>query len=340
MPHQRIVILVLGMHRSGTSALTRTLALCGAALPTTLMAPAAEDNATGFWEPEPLVDLHDAALAAMGASWSDLRTLPSAWFASGEADDFRRHIADRLDQQYGAAPLFVVKDPRLCRLMPLWRPMLEARSIDPRIVIPIRHPLDVAASLHRRESFDPPRSLQLWLSHVLAAERDTRDLPRCFVTYDQLLADPHDTLARIAARLALTWPTPLHEAAPAITEFLSPDWRHHATQATRLDDLPALVAETYRWMLEAASAEMPPATTLDAVTQTLTTAQATLGPAIGALQAEITRKAAETKHWVDAAVERYAIIEAQQARLQALESRPIPRDLMHRLRQWARPKAK
>lgn len=332
------------MHRSGTSALTRVLALCGAALPEQLIPAAPGNNDTGFWEPQALVDLHDAVLKSMGSSWSDLRTLPHAWFASAEAVAFRRDLGALLTAEYGAAPVVVIKDPRLCRLMPLWLPVLAAQNIAPGVVIPLRHPLEVAASLNRREAFDPARSAQLWLSHVLAAERDTRGVPRCFITYDQILTDWRTVTARIGATLAIDW-TIDTECQGAVDQFLSDRWRHHTVPNAELDALPAWVAETYRWMLAAASDAEPAPDRLDRIDAAIRAAEAMLGPAIGALEAEIDRKSAEAKHWIAAAVERYAIIETQRAEIeqltagnQALEINPMRRalvplqGLVHRVR--------
>lgn len=55
-------ILVLGMHRSGTSAFTRLLNLAGAESPKNLM-EAKTDNVRGFWESEAVCGVNDAFLA-------------------------------------------------------------------------------------------------------------------------------------------------------------------------------------------------------------------------------------------------------------------------------------
>src|SRR6185312_12242151 len=77
-------ILVLGMHRSGTSAVTRVLNLLGADLGSRLVAPAA-DNPAGFWEHADAVKINDDLLQALGRTWYDMRDMPANWLESDAA---------------------------------------------------------------------------------------------------------------------------------------------------------------------------------------------------------------------------------------------------------------
>jgi hypothetical protein len=317
-------ILVLGMHRSGTSALTRLLSLCGASLPEHLMAASAEDNLTGFWESPEIAALNDEILAAAGRSWHDIRAIPEAWFASEAAAAFSTRLSGLLVQEFGAAPLLVVKDPRLCRLMPLWRPVLAGLGIQPHVIIPVRNPLEVAASLEKRENFGEGKSLLLWLSHLLEAERESRDLPRCFVTYDQVLADGPRTVARIGAALGIAWPREMAQAAPEIEDFLSAGLRHHARDAEAVrsnPDLPGQVKDAYRWFIEASEMREPPGEALDRIRAEFERSELIFGGAIGAFEAQAQRRAEELRHWIGAAVERYALIEQLQGDIAALQRR-------------------
>ncbi|MGC9270777.1 sulfotransferase family protein [Acidiphilium sp.] len=317
----REAILVLGMHRSGTSALTRVLALCGASLPARLMPAAPESNETGFWESQVLVDLHDEVLSAMGSSWSDIRSLPQAWFSSAAAEGFRSRLAEVLAAEFADARLFVVKDPRLCRLLPLWLPVLAARSITPRIVIPIRHPLEVAASLNRREGFDHARGQALWRSYMLAAEHESRGLPRCFVTYDNLLTDWRGVVARIGAIVDHDWSATADAAA--IDAFLSSKLRHHVVAATDTTDLAPGVDMIFAWMTTAAAGVAPNVDELDQVAANLAIAETFLGPVIVPLETALAQKSADLDHWIDAAVQRYAVIEDLRAEIARRDSQTI-----------------
>ena len=223
----RIGILVAGMHRSGTSALTRVLTLAGCGLPKTLV-EAKPDNVAGFWESPRVVALNDDILASAGSCWDDWRPFDRAWHESPAAGPLRERALEVLRAEYGESRLFVLKDPRICRLLPFWTDALSRFDARPCVVSPIRSPLDVAASLAARNGIDPFVAYLIWLRHVLDAEADSRGLPRAHVRYDDLLADAPAALGRIGRDLGLSLPGRDGPAAAAdIDAFLSADLRHH-----------------------------------------------------------------------------------------------------------------
>src|SRR4249919_4299322 len=101
-------ILVLGMHRSGTSALTRVLNLHGVALGDNLMDPA-PDNPSGFWENRDVVDMHDRLLAGLDRGWQDPRPLPRAWLRSRAAQQAEKRIAEIIDRNFAGQALWAIK---------------------------------------------------------------------------------------------------------------------------------------------------------------------------------------------------------------------------------------
>ena len=245
----RVCLLVIGMHRSGTSALTRVLSLLGAALPRKILG-ADHDNQAGHWEPERLIPVHDALLADAGSSWQDWRpfvaqALPPVRLAHHVAE-LRRLITE----EYGDAPLFVLKDPRICRLLPLYLNVLGEMGVAVRPVIAFRNPLEVAASLAARNGMSKADAVLLWLRSVLDAEHDSRGLPRTIVDYGHLLEEGAAAVADWDRRLAVTWPMPLAEAETVIDAVLRGDLRHHAINP---DDLH-LDAVTAGWMADAFAA--------------------------------------------------------------------------------------
>ncbi len=193
---RRHVLFVLGMHRSGTSALTGALAKFGAHPGHSLM-PATADNPEGYWEDAPLVGLDDALLRTLGLRWDSLPPPPSGWRTLPIVRRFAADAARVVAEEWGPARFAVVKDPRLCRLLPLWVDAFTAAGFDASCVLMARRPQEVAASLARRDQFAPEKSLALWCAHLVEAERDSRGLPRTFVAYDRLLAEPAATLDRL-----------------------------------------------------------------------------------------------------------------------------------------------
>ncbi len=276
-------ILVLGMHRSGTSAFTRVLSLLGADLPRNLMPAQPQINDAGFWESYDLYLIHEQLLASAGSSWHDFRAFDRDWMKSTTAEAFRRRIAAQLQQDFAGSDLFAVKDPRICRMVPFWLKVLAEVGAEPRILIPIRNPLEVAQSLQRRDGIQPAASCLLWLRHALDAERDSRGLARVIVSYDALLADWRRSVAGIGEHLGISWPRNPESAAAEIAEFLSAKHRHHASTDAELaasEHVGAWVKESYALLTRMTEADDAPGARagLDAIAAELERALEVLGP--------------------------------------------------------------
>ncbi|WP_158636524.1 glycosyltransferase [Luteimonas marina] len=220
-------LLVLGMHRSGTSAVAGALRLHGVALGEDLLAPAS-DNPKGFWEHAGVVAIHDRLLVSLGRSWNDPRPLPEGWQDGPEASRAMSELESLLVAEFGGLPLWAVKDPRLCRLLPLWEPILARLGVRPAALFVMRHPRDVVASLTARNDWPPGLSRLLWIQHLLEAEAATRGMPRAILSYDALLQAPGETLDAAFAALDLVPPPASPDARTALSGFVSRSDRHHA----------------------------------------------------------------------------------------------------------------
>src|SRR5262245_28898391 len=160
---KRICIIVAGTHRSGTSAVTRVVNLLGADITRDLMPALAGNNDRGFWESNAVVDIHDRLLHTLGSSYDDPLPLPDRWFETDAALEARRELADEIKKDFSDSRLFVVKDPRITRLLPLWLSLLDELGIEPVVAILVRNPLEVAASLSKREGFSPAQSFLMYV---------------------------------------------------------------------------------------------------------------------------------------------------------------------------------
>ncbi|MFC6711731.1 sulfotransferase family protein [Paracoccus cavernae] len=242
---------MLGMHRSGTSALSGVMGLMGADAPGDLAA-GTEMNAKGFFESNIVTQLNEDLLAAANTSWWDCRNLPREWLQSEGLTQFGERAKIDIEREFGQSSLFFLKDPRICRLLPFWLPALEAAGITPLVVHTHRHPMDVARSLQRWWDYDPEYSQILWLRHVLDAEADSRGMARVFTNFDEVLDDWRVTVGKISDGLGFDWPRDLQEAAPELDDFLTGELRHFSTPAS--EPLPDWVATVYavleRWVTE------------------------------------------------------------------------------------------
>jgi hypothetical protein len=235
----RRALLVLGMHRSGTSALTGLLVHLGAQGPRTLMG-ANEYNERGYWESAPFHDYHERLLQAAGTEWDLWTPVDLGRLDPGVAAQFDAEFQTLLAQEFGAAPLFVMKDPRVCRLVPFWCRQLSAAGVEPAAILVVRHPLEVAQSLAARDGLSLEHALLLWLRHVLDAEAGTRTMRRTVIRYEDVLANWAEATRSIGADLGVDWPAPSAEIDARIAVFLGSDLRHHVSTAESPEVAPLL----------------------------------------------------------------------------------------------------
>ncbi len=220
----RIAILVLGMHRSGTSALARLVGWLGAALPGDAI-EAHADNARGYWESAAIVKADDQLLRVARSSWFDPRALDLSRLEPSALRSRKDRIWEAMTAAFGDARLFAVKDPRQCRFVPTIVETLAEHGVAARAVLMLRSPEAIARSVAARDGTTPAFAQLLWLRHMIDAERGTRGLKRALVGYDAMLDDWRGTAEKL---LPLTGGTmPEGETAAAIDAFLDPSLRHH-----------------------------------------------------------------------------------------------------------------
>ena len=254
------LIVVLGMHRSGTSAITRGLQVLGVYLGDHLMPPIANNNETGFWEDIDLNALNMELLSALGSDWHHLAQIKPHNVEALCKKEFFPRAVELLCQKVGSHPLFAFKD-RTATLLPFWQAVFAELDLATRYLIAIRNPLDVAASLSKRDGFPQVKGLMLWAKYFFDALRGTQGQSRVFVSYDAMLENPKKQLARIATALDLPSPEDNPEALIEYTEkFLTPALRHNVTASERLADIeqvPPFINKLYQFLQQKAKDALP-----------------------------------------------------------------------------------
>lgn len=245
--HPANVILVLGMHRGGTSALAGMLHHLGFDFGSALM-PAVEGvNNKGFWENLGAFKIHEHLLAALGRSRFDPREMPLGWRehpAFGAAVDEVRALIER---DFRDARHWAVKDPRLCRLIPVWLEALASLGLRPRVVMIVRHPAEVAWSMQAQGWIaSSARAHLCWLQHMIEAEQATRHVPRALLSYDALLADWRTQALRIAAALDMEWPAQRETDVDAFLDASERRYAESAETATIGREVPPLAMELFQ----------------------------------------------------------------------------------------------
>ena len=239
------LIVVVGMHRSGTSAITRGLLALGVDLGDDLMPAAPGVNEKGFYEDMEINRLNVELLNAFASDWDTLSILPEALFHQEKLAPFKLRAIELLRKKMGRQP-FAFKDPRIGRLLPFWRSVFRHLDVQPIYIVAIRHPMSVALSLQTRDGFGTEKSHYLWLEHVLPAMLETSGGARVIVDFDLLMADPNAQLQRLAQHLGL--PFDLHATAikEYVNEFLDSNLRHAAFKFEDLSIDPSVPADVIR----------------------------------------------------------------------------------------------
>ncbi len=223
----RRAIIVIGMHRSGTSALARTVNLCGVDLGSNLMPPAQDNNEKGFWENSAIHRIHEMLFRDLNSSWDDVRSLQDGWWNFDIVQKYKLEIVSILEREFAKSRFWGIKDPRICRLLPLMHPLIEQMGCKPYYLIIVRNPLEVVASLAKRDGFSEGKSCFLWLRHLIESEKGTRNSSRVFVTYEELLSNWKKVMSRIQRSFGFRWPVTLKKAGPEIEAFLENRLRHN-----------------------------------------------------------------------------------------------------------------
>ena len=231
-------IIVLGMHRSGTSAMARTLALAGAALPQRLMIPTPE-NPAGYWEPQAVADFNDQVLAAFDSRWDDTFGPRRKGSRKLAISKFIQPAREIIRSEYGESELIVFKEPRVNILLELWQEALRLEGIEDSYVIMLRRPDEIVQSLVARDGMDRNKALLLWTTYMVSAEAMTRNKRRVVMNFDLLLEDAESALDRVEEALAIELPNRSWRSVAESQRFLQSELRHHKTSG-RLKLSPAL----------------------------------------------------------------------------------------------------
>jgi hypothetical protein len=224
----RHFVFILGMHRSGTSALTGMLVQAGFSAPSDLM-PATIANPKGYWESLGIMGINEGFLAEMESHWSSSLPLPAGWSESISARKWRTSLINLISEVFGGAQLPTIKDPRFCTLIMGLEPWFESRLIDTSYIILIRHPLEVANSLLQAEGIDLYKALRLWIKSIFMTEQATRGYRRKFISFDVLIQDPANCL-EACLQLVESAPDPENKVSMADEQnVIRPKTNHQAT---------------------------------------------------------------------------------------------------------------
>ena len=245
------LVVVLGMHRSGTSAMTRGLTTLGVMLGDRLMAATPNNNDKGFFEDVDFVALNEEMLRACNRKWFSLEPLEPSDVDLLFNHGYIQSAIKLLRNKMGTNNIFCFKDPRTARLLPFWSRVFSLAGLDVYYVVAIRNPLSVSKSLQKRDGLSAELSYFLWINHSLSSLAYTQNRPKIVVDYDQLMESPDIELHRIARWLGIT----VDQNALDVYQnsFLTKELRHHQFSSDEIltdSTVPKLAKEIFSYLSE------------------------------------------------------------------------------------------
>jgi hypothetical protein len=234
------IVCIAGMHRSGTSMVTRLLNICGLYLGNEGdLLPADPNNSEGYWENRHFVTLNDEILSELGGGW-DFQ--PRKRLESADQLPLLKSQALELVQNFSAYPNWGWKDPRNSLLLPFWTELLP--SI--KLVICVRNPLEVVNSLIKRNDFSPAHAFNLWWAYNQQIFLHTSQSNRIITHYDSYFQDPASELARISRFLEIE-PNE-DQIVKAISTISTPSRHNQSSQEALISQCPLQVFLLYQKM--------------------------------------------------------------------------------------------
>lgn len=244
------------MHRSGTSALAEVLVRAGAWFTDRrqLIASATAENPLGLVERKDVINLNNHALAAVKCNWHEVSAFRPQWpetFTQQIRQRFRAKVLDEM-LQHGVS---VLKDPRLCLTLPLYRPIIRSMAA----VMIVRHPVEVAMSLERRNKFRLPFGVALWETYNRHALSSLQGVPSILVQHTKLLSEPQACIAETIAGLAELGITGLSVDAAIAANSIDPTLYRNRSSAVEEYQLGAQQQHFWQTLQGVpAASEVPP----------------------------------------------------------------------------------
>lgn len=242
------LVIVLGMHRSGTSVITRALTTLGISLGDELLPPMS-DNSKGFWEDTDIVELNDLMLSECDSSWHSLTKISEKDHALLKQRGYVLQLEELIKKKLKKDDLLGIKDPRIPKLIRIWSEVFSNLELEVQYVVSVRNPLSVAHSLKKRNRLETQVSCLLWLEHVLNILEFTRDEDALFVEYDNLIKSPEHELNRLSSWLSL--PITKEKANEYYTTFLDQNLMHANYSLKTLElnkEIPKICLEIYQYL--------------------------------------------------------------------------------------------
>ena len=239
-------IVIVGMHRSGTSALSGLLNDLGVFMGKNLFGPQKGVNEKGFFENSQIVRINEELFDEACSSWDD--PLANCFIKNNTFDENSWLYSDALSTvmaEYACHKLWAMKDPRTSINLEFWQRIFSDLNVEPYYIIMLRDPLEVAASLEKRDRFSRKKSLMLWINYTLSSYMQCIDKQCYILNYGKLLSEPETVILELKNTLGVTLDS-------TKTSFIDRKLRHQANNEIMktTDDVSRIALALYNELSE------------------------------------------------------------------------------------------
>ena len=232
---RRPIVLVLGMHRSGTSLCSHILSTLGVDIVDEIGVNRGNDK--GHWERWEIVEFHDRILRLFNRDYfgrfHDF-ALPVAWWAEPRVAQIRKEMVAFLERRMGSS-YFGFKDPRTVRLMPVWHQILNELKLAPKRVLCLRNPAQIGRSLNAHDGLDREIGEYRWLVHMIDFFRYTTNFDFCTIEYEEWFNNPSSNIEKLQKFLDLQWQQSEADLGLVLSGIIDPGARHDDADHRKAD---------------------------------------------------------------------------------------------------------
>lgn len=231
-------LIVLGMHRSGTSAISGLLEQLGVFMGKKLFGPQRGVNEKGFFENAKVVALNEKLFDRLLQSWDDPYALNFKTYEISTLTDVQAEANQLLESEYLSHPLWGMKDPRTSLHIKFWQQVFKSHQVEPCYILMLRNPLEVAQSIHKRDQIETEHTLRLWLNYTLSSYLSCHDENLTIVKFDTLISNPKQVLRELTEVFSL-------DIDQDSVSFIDQELRHNKTDNKPTDQIALLALAVY-----------------------------------------------------------------------------------------------
>ena len=257
-------IVVLGMQRSGTSALSAALSRLGVSFGSEeMLYPADGNNELGFYEHRKATVVNLKILDEFQMHVTSFTSLPANWKERPQSVELRPLLKGFLTTDFDHRERWGIKQPLTSLVVPIYNDVFDELGLAPHYIVCVRNPLEVMESESKLDFEGGYRVMQSlgtmaigsWLRYTLGAIAGAAPNPVTIVAYDDLLSDPRGVIEPIVSTQPGWEPTDAQWTVALAS--IRTDLKHNRRPVSDLDPLPAIVRQTFESALIAARTQDP-----------------------------------------------------------------------------------